>query len=186
MDLGLQGRRAVVTGASKGIGRATAAMLAAEGCDVHLVARSAAELEYAAADIAAASGRRVSFSALDLSVSANVDSLAAEVSGYDILVNNAGLAHVGMLEETTADDYRRMMEVNYFGTVYTTMSFLPHFREQGFGVISAVSSTLGVLGIFGYSLKRENVNFITAFQRMRRKKSGRDFLPLKGRRTKKK
>jgi len=150
MDLGLQGRRAVVTGASKGIGRATAAVLAAEGCDVHLVARSAAELENAAADIAAASGRRVSFSALDLSVSANVDSLAAEVSGYDILVNNAGAIPAGTIDEVTEDTWRAAWDLKVFGYINLMRRMYADMRGRG-GVIINVIGVGGERPSAGYA-----------------------------------
>ena len=90
MELGLRGRKALVTGASKGIGRACAEVLAAEGCDVVLVSRTAADLEAARAAIVARHNVAVRFYPLDLSDSRNVDKLAAECAETDLLVNNAG------------------------------------------------------------------------------------------------
>src|SRR5262249_35708772 len=90
MELGLQGRKALVTGASKGIGRACAEALAEEGCDIVLVSRTAADLEAARAAIAAKHNVSVRFYPLDLSDSRNVDTLAAKCSEIDLLVNNAG------------------------------------------------------------------------------------------------
>src|SRR5262249_28975042 len=90
MELGLRGRKAVVTGASKGIGGACAEVLAAEGCDVVLVSRTAADLEAARAAIVAKHNVAVRFYPLDLSDSRNVDKLAAECADTDLLVNNAG------------------------------------------------------------------------------------------------
>src|SRR6516225_3276151 len=90
MELGLRGRKALVTGASKGIGRACAEALAEEGCDVVLVSRTAADLEAARAAIVAKHNVAVRFYPLDLSDSRNVDRLAAECAETDLLVNNAG------------------------------------------------------------------------------------------------
>ena len=89
MELGLRGRKALITGASKGIGRACAEVLAEEGCDVVLVSRTAADLEAARAAIVAKHNVAVRFYPLDLSDSRNVDKLAAECAETDLLVNNA-------------------------------------------------------------------------------------------------
>ena len=81
MDLRIRGRSAVITGASKGIGRAVAERLAAEGVNVHLVARTVATLETAASELKDRYGVDVGYSALDLSVSSNIHQLFTEYSG---------------------------------------------------------------------------------------------------------
>src|SRR5271167_3285634 len=90
MDLGLRGKKALITGASKGIGRACAEVLAEDGVDLVLVSRTAADLEAVRAKIAGEHNVAVRYYALDLSDSKNVDRLAAECADTDILVNNAG------------------------------------------------------------------------------------------------
>src|SRR5437588_2944869 len=90
MDLKLAGKTALITGGSKGIGRATAEILAAEGCNVIIVSRSAESLAATKAAIAQKSNVRVDTVAADLSESANVERLASDFPGVDILVNNAG------------------------------------------------------------------------------------------------
>src|SRR3954471_9480794 len=90
MELGLRGKKALVTGASKGIGRACAEVLAAEGCDVVLVARTASNLEQARAKIAGEHNVAVRTYALDIRDNAKLDWLASECADIDILVNNAG------------------------------------------------------------------------------------------------
>src|SRR5277367_3475104 len=98
MDLSLRGKKALVTGASKGIGRACAEILAEEGCDVALVARTAADLEKARAEIAGKYNVGVRIFPLDLGDSANVDKVAAACGDIDILVNNAGAIPGGNLD----------------------------------------------------------------------------------------
>src|SRR5258707_1503476 len=90
MELGLRGRKALITGASKGIGRACAEVLAEEGCDVALVSRTAADLETARSEIAGKYNVGVRAFPLDLSDSRNVDKIAAECTDNDILVTHSG------------------------------------------------------------------------------------------------
>src|SRR5690348_15530359 len=97
MDLKLGGKTALVTGGSKGIGKATAEILAGEGCNVIIVSRSADALAAAKSAIAQKSNVRVDTVAADLSDSANVDLLARDYPEIDILVNNAGAIPGGAL-----------------------------------------------------------------------------------------
>ena len=98
MDLDLRGKKALITGASKGIGRACAEVLAEEGCDVVLVSRTAADLEAARSAISAKYNVGVRVFPLDLSDSRNVDKVAAECTDIDILVNNAGAIPGGNID----------------------------------------------------------------------------------------
>jgi short-subunit dehydrogenase len=106
MDLGLRGRKALVTGASKGIGRACADALAEEGCDVVLVSRTAADLAAACDKIKGQHNVSVRYLALDLSDSRNVDKLAAECADTDLLVNNAGAIPAGDIAEIDEKRWR--------------------------------------------------------------------------------
>jgi 3-oxoacyl-[acyl-carrier protein] reductase len=101
MELDLRGRKALVTGASRGIRRACAEILAEEGCDVVLVSRTAADLEAARAAITAKHNVAVRVFPVDLSSSRNVDTLAAECPQTEILINNAGAIPRGTSPRST-------------------------------------------------------------------------------------
>ena len=151
MDLGLRGRRAVITGASKGLGQATAETLAAEGVDVHLVARDAKALERIAADLGKRHGVEASFSALDLSDSANVDGLFAQLTDrIDILVNNAGAIPGGSIDLVDEKRWREAWDLKVFG--YINMCRLAYARMQkdGGGVIVNVIGAAGERPTPGY------------------------------------
>lgn len=134
----LAGRTVLVTGASSGIGEATAVAAAARGAHVVLVARRQAELDRVRATIEAAGGRASSY-AVDLSDLAAIDVLVervlAEVGTVDHLVNNAGRSIRRSLElsHDRFHDFERTMAINYFAPVRLTMGLLPTMREQGFG-----------------------------------------------------
>ncbi|MEY9841262.1 SDR family NAD(P)-dependent oxidoreductase [Streptacidiphilus sp. EB103A] len=133
---------AVVTGASSGIGAATARRLAAEGFRVVLVARRAERIEELAKEI----GRAASAYVLDVTDRAAVDAFAASLDRVDVLVNNAGGAFGA---ESVADgdpaDWRRMYEVNVLGVLHMTQALLPALRaggaETGAGTVLVLSST---------------------------------------------
>jgi NAD(P)-dependent dehydrogenase (short-subunit alcohol dehydrogenase family) len=119
MDLHLKGKRALITGASKGIGLAAAKALAAEGCAVHLVSRTANELA-SAVDELKQSGADAAFTALDLTKPANIDSLGSAVSEADILVNNAGDIPLGTLEEIDDPHWRQAWDLKVYGYINMT------------------------------------------------------------------
>src|ERR1700730_3718980 len=135
MELGLRGRKALITGASKGIGRACAEVLAEEGCDVALVSRTAADLEAARADIAGKHNVGVRVFAPDLSDSRNVDKVAAECADIDILVNNAGAIPGGNLDAVTEDRWREAWDLKVFGYINMTRRFYAQMRDRKRGVI---------------------------------------------------
>src|SRR5258706_9956519 len=143
MELGLRGRKALVTGASKGIGRACAEVLAEEGCDVVLVSRTAADLEAVRAKIVGQHNVAVRFFALDLSDSRNVDKLAAECADTEILVNNAGAIPGGDLDAVDEARWRAAWDLKVFGYINMTRRFYALMRERKKG---AIVNILGAAG----------------------------------------
>ncbi len=147
----LDGRRIVITGASSGIGRATALKVAAAGGIPLLVARRAAELDELRTEIVAAGGQAYTYPC-DLtdaeSVTKTVALMLEEHPGIDMLVNNAGrsIRRSIRLSYDRFHDYERAMAINYFGAIRLILALLPHMTERRFGHIVNVSS-IGVQGI---------------------------------------
>ena len=139
-----QARVVVITGASSGIGRATAELLMAGGDQVVLAGRSLPALE--ALGLPPAQALLV---AVDVSVDLEVQALAkAAVERFgkiDAWVNNAGVLQVGPFEAVPEDAFRRVIEVNFFGCVNGSRAALAHFRRQGHGVLVNVASVLGAI-----------------------------------------
>jgi NAD(P)-dependent dehydrogenase (short-subunit alcohol dehydrogenase family) len=143
MDLGLRGRRALVTGASKGIGLACAEALAAEGCDLVLVARTATDLQAAQKRIRAAHNVAVNWRALDLGNSGSVDALAAEFPEVDILLNNAGAIPGGTLDQVEEARWRAAWDLKVFGYINMCRRFYALMRGRGRGVIVNIIGAAG-------------------------------------------
>ena len=146
----VQGVRALVTGASSGIGLSLARRLAREGASLALVARRADELERVAAEIGAAGGRACVLPC-DVSereqVAAAAAAAVAELGGVDLLVNNAGYGHHRRFLEWDVADMERMMRVNYLGALYFTKALLPQMVERGRGWLVFVASVAGKLAV---------------------------------------
>ena len=141
VDLGLRERTAIVTGASRGIGRAIALALAGEGCDVALVARGEDALR-GAADEVRSHGVRAAAITADITVAAHVERIAAECvaqfGGIDILVNNAG----GSFPDDDAG-WEAAFHANIEAAVRMTRAVVPHMRERGGGAIVHIASIWG-------------------------------------------
>lgn len=145
-----RGLRALVTGASSGIGRALSLRLAREGARVALVARREELLREVAAEIAAAGGEARAFAA-DLGDREQTLACAAEavsvLGGVDLLVNNAGYGHHRRFLDWDLDDMERMMRVNYVGALYWTKALLPQMVERKRGWLVFVASIGGKIGV---------------------------------------
>ena len=140
----LAGRKALVTGGSRGIGRAIASLLAEAGADVAINYASRKTEADAAASAIARSGRRTLAIAADVSDGAAVAQmfgrLASEFGGIDILVNNAGIALHRGIDDLTEADFDRTIAVNLKSAFLCTQAALPHMRAQGWGRIINISS----------------------------------------------
>jgi 3-oxoacyl-[acyl-carrier protein] reductase len=139
VDLGLAGRRAIVTGGSKGLGRAIAADLLAEGAAVVICSRNATELDATAAELAkaaaaAGAGGTVLALACDVTDAEQVTAFTADavaaLGGLDILVNNAGGAMPGRFGTLTDDDWHADIEVKLFSQIRCIRAALPSLRES--------------------------------------------------------
>ena len=156
MDLGIEGRVAIVTGGSKGIGRGIAESLASEGCHVVICARTAEEVEATAEELRAGAGDdadgvggpEILAITADLTKEEDRERLVERTlerfEQIDILVNNAGtVGDGGTLHETTLEMWRDLFELNLFAVVDLTRRIVPRMREQGWGRIVNVSSENG-------------------------------------------
>ncbi len=143
MDLELGGKRALITGGSKGIGRATAEVLADEGCDLTLVARDSATLEAAAAGIRGRRQVNVRTIAADLSGDEAVRRLADEAGEIDILVNNAGAIPPGDLLKVDNETWRRAWDLKVFGFISCCRAVYPRMAARRSGVIINVIGAAG-------------------------------------------
>jgi 3-oxoacyl-[acyl-carrier protein] reductase len=143
MDLKIAGKTALITGSSKGIGRATAEIFAAEGCNVILVSRSTESLAAAKSAILQTSNVRVDTIATDLSDSSNVDRLAKDYPDIDILVNNAGAIPGGTLLDVSEETWRKAWDLKVFGYINMCRRFYALMKQRGCGVI------INILGMAG-------------------------------------
>ncbi|MDX1997449.1 MAG: 3-oxoacyl-[acyl-carrier-protein] reductase [Thermoanaerobaculia bacterium] len=148
----LDGKTALVTGASQGIGEAIGRLLAAQGARVILAARNEEKLAQLAAEIAAAGGDATVLR-LDLADSAGlperIASLPKEWSEIDILVNNAGVTADGLLARMSLDDWNKVLTTNLTGAFVLTKELVRGMMRRRFGRIVSVSSVVGLMGNAG-------------------------------------
>ena len=175
MDIDLSGRVVAVTGASSGIGEATALACAEAGAAVSLAARRTDRIDALAERIRSAGGTALAIET-DVSDEAQANAFVRRTHGelgrLDVLVNNAGVMLLGPIEGAPTEEWRRMIDANVFGVLYCTHAAFPLMREQGGGTIVNVSSVAGRvarlgsgvynltkfgIGAFSESLRQEGV-----------------------------
>ena len=151
MELGLKGRTALITGASRGIGEAIAKVMAEEGCNLILTATDAAKLDRLAGDLKQRHGVSVATHAFDLSKHENIRELAEVAGDCDLLVNNAGAVPRGSLYEVTPEAWRHGWDLKVFGYIDLTRYILPRMTTRKSGVI---------INIIGMAGERPEPNYI--------------------------
>lgn len=166
-----RGRRALVTGGSSGIGRALALALARAGAHVAIVARREGPLQETATALrATAPASTVAHAVADVAdpdqAARAVAACAAALGGLDLLVNNAGAALARRFEDTPAEAYRQLLDVNYLGAVHVTRAALP-LLGPGASILN-VSSLAGALAVFGYAAYAPSKFALTAFSEVLR------------------
>jgi NADP-dependent 3-hydroxy acid dehydrogenase YdfG len=171
MSNGLNGRIAIVTGASSGIGAATAGMLGREGATVVLVARRADRLAALASGINAAGGKSHAIAA-DVARESEARRVVAEALAQhgrvDILVNSAGIIRPGSVEEADPATWRELVDINLLSPMYMSQAAIRDMRTRGDGHIVVVSSTAGRkvgAGNSGYAASKHGVNAFTEAMR---------------------
>ncbi|HEY1464939.1 MAG TPA: SDR family NAD(P)-dependent oxidoreductase [Terriglobales bacterium] len=144
MDLGLKGRVAVITGASQGIGRATAESFAAEGCKVAICSRTPQSIEAVAADIRKKYGVEVFTQALDVRDAGQVRNFIAEVATkfdkIEICVANAGGPPAKGFLATTQEDWQKALDQNFLSAVYLAQQVIPHMQKNHWGRFITLTS----------------------------------------------
>lgn len=149
---------AIITGGSSGIGKAIACLLAHQGANITIIARTPTQLEVATQEIEAARARshqQVLALAADVT---QVDSLmqvvqtaTAQIGPPDLLVTSAGVARPGYFQEIPLAVFEHTMAVNYFGSLYAIKAVLPAMEERQSGHLVLISSGAGLVGLFGYT-----------------------------------
>src|SRR5712692_7886703 len=143
-------RVVAITGASAGIGRATALRVARDGASVVMCARRVDRLEALASEIVAAGGTPLPIAA-DVTREADMQALVARgverFGRLDAMMCNAGFGIAGTIEDINADQMRRLIDVNYLGTYFAARAALPVFRRQGHGHLIVISSIVGKRGV---------------------------------------
>jgi 3-oxoacyl-[acyl-carrier protein] reductase len=180
MDLNLRGKKALVTGASKGIGRACAAILAEEGCDVVLVSRTEADLAVACDGIKAQHNVAVRYYAMDLADSKNVDRLAAECADTEILVNNAGAIPGGNIAQIDEARWRHAWDLKVFGYINMTRRFYALMAGRKAGVIVNILGAAGENPDFDYIAGSSGNASLMAFTRAMGGTAPRDGIRVMG------
>lgn len=147
MSHGIEGKVVVITGASSGLGEATARLLSSKGAALVLGARRLDRLEKIAGELRAEGGK-VEVLATDVTRRADVDALVAlaveRFGKADVIVNNAGLMAIAPLAETKVDEWERMIDINIKGVLYGIAAALPVFQKQGSGHFINVASVGGI------------------------------------------
>jgi 3-dehydrosphinganine reductase len=151
-------QHAIITGGSSGIGKATAQLLAQEGANITIIARTQITLDTAKSDLEAVKAtpvQRVMTIAADVSdrvqIEQAIQSAISSLGPVDLLVTSAGIAHPGYFQEIPTEVFEQTMATNYFGTLYSIRAVLPTMEQHQKGHVVLVSSGAGLMGLYGYT-----------------------------------
>jgi 3-oxoacyl-[acyl-carrier protein] reductase len=152
--MNLQGKNVIITGGSRGLGKAIALLLAKEGANVGVTGRNENSLKAVVAELEKL-GVRACYAVFDVSNEAEVKSgiseLVNSLGTVDVLINNAGVGDFGKLDEMSFEKWKNVMDINLFGVYHTTMAVYPLMKNQNYGDIVNVGSTAGLKGGAGMS-----------------------------------
>ncbi len=152
----LSGRTALVTGGSKGLGKAMAAGFASHGADVMICSRNAEELEATASKIHESTGRRVEYTVADLTsrdgVASLVEATQSQFGGVDILVNNAGSNNPQLIDQIDDEQWDEIIQLNLSSCMALTRAFVPGMKEKGWGRVIHISSIIALAAAPGRSV----------------------------------
>ncbi len=174
MDLHLDGKTAVITGGSKGIGKGAAFQLAEEGCNLHLVSRTQSDLDLTAEQISKKYNIQVQTHALDLTTPQAADILLSRTGTPDILVNNAGAIPAGSLDDITEDRWRAAWDLKVFGYINMCRTYYDAMKTASSGVIINVTGLAGERLDAGYIAGSTGNAGLNAFSRALGSKSLKD------------
>ncbi len=152
----LQNKKAVITGAASGIGKAIALLFAKQGAAVHLLDMNEEGLATAVNEIVNAGGTAVAH-ALRVDVQAEVKNVFEKINGLDILVNCAGISNIGKADTTSEADFEKVFSVNVKGTYNCLHIAIPYMKEKNQGVIlnmASIASSVGIPDRFAYSMSK--------------------------------
>lgn len=147
----LNGKSAIITGSGKGLGKAIALSLAAEGVNIGLIARTEADLKTVVNEIKTANANvKVTYAVADVSsyeqITSAISSIKNEIGAIDILVNNAGVGKFGKFLDLSVEEWEDVVKINIFGAYYATRALLPEMKERRSGDIVNISSSAGLKG----------------------------------------
>jgi 3-oxoacyl-[acyl-carrier protein] reductase len=180
MDLRLQGRSALITGGSKGIGYSIAEFLAAEGCSLHLVSRSEHDLGLAQRRLQQRFGAEVAIHPMDIAGRGSAELLASRVTDLDILVNNAGSTPRGTLLDVDEDRFRAAFDLKVFGYINMCREFYRQMKARRKGVIVNILGNGGEAPDAGYIAGAACNASLMAFTRALGGQSDRDGIRVVG------
>lgn len=174
---GIEGKVVAITGASSGIGKATALLLAERGAKVVLGARRQDQLDAIVLEIRAKGGAAIAL-AIDIKQRADllrfVDAACKQYGQIDVLVSNAGIAPTSLLDEARVEDWEEMIDVNVKGLLYGIAAALPVFRKQGFGHFVNTLSTAGLKIVPSMAVYAGSKNAARAITEGLRQEAGAD------------